>query len=150
MQADGKSNAGGQFAGGNSIGGQKRNRIARLDGVTGLADSFDPNANGIVHVISFQADGKISACGSFSIIGGQPRNTFARFSNATGSLQNLSPTPTTLTCTPGASTPPFGVPHKVRGAPPREHRTHLPDAATRGPVRKRLSNEIRIDGTLVD
>ena len=28
-----------------SIGGQTRNRIARLDATTGLADSFDPNAN---------------------------------------------------------------------------------------------------------
>ena len=28
-----------------TIGGQTRNRIARLDATTGLADSFDPNAN---------------------------------------------------------------------------------------------------------
>ena len=28
-----------------SIGGQTRNRIARLDPTTGLADSFNPNAN---------------------------------------------------------------------------------------------------------
>jgi hypothetical protein len=28
-----------------SIGGQTRNRIARLDATTGLADSFGPNAN---------------------------------------------------------------------------------------------------------
>ena len=42
MQADGKILAGGDFT---SIGGQTRNYIARLDATTGLADSFDPNAN---------------------------------------------------------------------------------------------------------
>ena len=44
VQADGKILAGGYFT---SIGGQTRNRIARLDATTGLADSFDPNANDI-------------------------------------------------------------------------------------------------------
>ena len=43
VQADGKILAGGAFT---SIGGQTRNRIARLDPTTGLADSFNPNANG--------------------------------------------------------------------------------------------------------
>ena len=42
MQADGKILVGGFFT---SIGGQTRNRIARLDATTGLADSFNPNAN---------------------------------------------------------------------------------------------------------
>ncbi len=42
VQADGKILAGGGFS---SIGGQTRNHIARLDPTTGLADSFDPNAN---------------------------------------------------------------------------------------------------------
>ena len=41
VQADGKILVGGDF---DSIGGQTRNRIARLDPTTGLADSFDPNA----------------------------------------------------------------------------------------------------------
>ena len=45
MQADGKILAGGNFT---SIGGQTRNRIARLDPTTGLADSFNPNANNLV------------------------------------------------------------------------------------------------------
>ena len=49
-----------------SIGGQTRNRIARLDATTGLADSFDPNANGDVDSIAVQADGKILAGGSFT------------------------------------------------------------------------------------
>src|SRR5207253_5189265 len=40
VQADGKILAGGAFNGPNSIGGQTRNYIARLDATTGLADSF--------------------------------------------------------------------------------------------------------------
>src|SRR5439155_11499050 len=48
LQADGKILVGGQFFGANSIGGQTRNNIARLDATTGLADSFDPDANTIV------------------------------------------------------------------------------------------------------
>ena len=44
VQADGKILVGGVFSG-HSIGGQTRNYIARLDATTGLADSFDPNAN---------------------------------------------------------------------------------------------------------
>src|SRR6202011_3512685 len=43
VQADGKILVGGTFNGANSIGGQTRNYIARLDATTGLADSFDPN-----------------------------------------------------------------------------------------------------------
>src|SRR4051812_18195761 len=42
LQSDGKILVGGIFT---SIGGRARNRIARLDAVTGLADSFDPNSN---------------------------------------------------------------------------------------------------------
>ena len=56
------------------IGGQTRNYIARLDRVTGAADSFDPNANIFVYSVAIQADGKILAAGGFSganSIGGQ-------------------------------------------------------------------------------
>ncbi len=63
VQADGKILVGGDFT---SIGGQTRNRIARLDATTGLADSFDPNANSRVHSIAVQADGKILAGGDFT------------------------------------------------------------------------------------
>jgi hypothetical protein len=59
VQADGKILAGGTFNGANSIGGQMRNYIARLDANTGLADSFNPNANNNVFSIAVQADGKI-------------------------------------------------------------------------------------------
>ena len=107
VQADGKILAGGDFSGANSIGGQTRNHIARLDATTGLADSFDPNANDIVYSIAVQADGKILAGGAFTSIGGQTRNLFARLSNDTAALQNLAVTQTTITWTRGGSSPQF-------------------------------------------
>ena len=78
MQADGKILVGGDFFGANSIGGQTRNYIARLDATTGLADSFNPNANDIVCALAVQADGKILVGGVFTTIGGQTRNSIAR------------------------------------------------------------------------
>src|SRR5438045_2239288 len=77
-QADGKILAGGAFSGANSIGGQTRNHIARLDATTGLADSFDPNANDVVYSIAVQADGRILVGGYFTMVSEQPRNYIAR------------------------------------------------------------------------
>jgi uncharacterized delta-60 repeat protein len=107
VQADGKILAGGQFLGANSIGGQTRNRIARLDASTGLADSFDPNADDSVSAIVMQADGKIVAGGEFDTIGGQPRKSIVRLSNDTAALQNLKVAQTTVTWTRGGSSPRF-------------------------------------------
>jgi hypothetical protein len=98
---------GGDFFGANSIGGAARNRIARLDAMTGLADSFDPNANNDVYAIAVQADGKILAGGQFANIGGQPRGLFARLTNDTAALQNLAATPTTITWARNGSSPQF-------------------------------------------
>ena len=110
VQPDGKILVGGDFfsiGGANSIGGAARNRIARLDSTTGLADAFDPNANTTVFGIAVQADGKILAGGSFTSIGGQTRSRFARLSNDTAALQNLAVTPTTVTWTRGGSSVQF-------------------------------------------
>src|SRR5436189_752742 len=91
IQGDGKILAGGDFNGANSIGGQTRNRIARLDATTGLADSsFDPNANSTVRSIVVHADGKILAGGQFTTLspnGGAAvtRNRIARL-NPDGTL----------------------------------------------------------------
>jgi hypothetical protein len=104
MQADGKILVGGQFT---TIGGQTRNRIARLDPVTGLADSFDPNANLNVVGVALQADGKILVGGGFTSIGGQPRSHFARLSNDTAALQQLTVTQTTVNWMLGGSSPQF-------------------------------------------
>ncbi|MFZ3375242.1 MAG: delta-60 repeat domain-containing protein, partial [Chthoniobacterales bacterium] len=94
VQADGKILAGGLFNGANSIGGQTRNHIARLDATTGLADSFDPNANNLVYSIAVQADGKILAGGDFNgatSIGGQTRNRIARLDATTGLADSFDP-----------------------------------------------------------
>ena len=88
VQADGKILVGGYFT---SIGGQTRNNIARLDATTGLADSFDPNANFDVGSIAVQADGKILAGGSFTSIGGQTRNRIARLDATTGLADSFDP-----------------------------------------------------------
>ena len=106
VQADGKILAGGVFWR-NSIGGQTRNRIARLDATTGLADSFDPNANNNVYSIAVQADGKILA-GGFSPASADRRATFSLvYRNDTAALQNLAVTQTTITWTRGGSSPQF-------------------------------------------
>jgi len=105
--ADGNVLAGGDFNGANSIGGQTRNWIARLDATTGLADSFDPNANSLILSIALQADGKVLAGGQFTTIGGQSRSLFARLSNDTTALQNLSVTQTAISWTCGGSSPQF-------------------------------------------
>jgi uncharacterized delta-60 repeat protein len=91
VQADGKILVGGLFNGANSIGGQTRNYIARLDATTGLADSFDPNANGSVNTLAVQTDGKIVAGGQFSTIGGQTRFSIARLDPVTGLADSWNP-----------------------------------------------------------
>src|SRR5204863_2277260 len=91
VQSDGKILAGGDFR---TIGGQPRNHIARLDATTGLADAFDPNANGTVGAIAVQADGKVLAGGNFhgaNSIGGQMRNYIARLDAASGLAEPFDP-----------------------------------------------------------
>lgn len=91
VQADGKILVGGNFTGANSIGGQTRNYIARLDTTTGLADSFNPNANSSVRAIAVQTDGKILVGGFFTSIGGQTRNRMARLDASTGTADSFDP-----------------------------------------------------------
>jgi streptogramin lyase len=81
VQPNGKILVGGFFRELNfdpSIGGQPRDHIARLDPVTGLADSLDLDANQLVNVIVVQPDGKILAGGFFSSIGQRARLHIAR------------------------------------------------------------------------
>ena len=91
VQADGKILVGGTFDGANSIGGQTRRFIARLDATTGLADSFNPNASSYVYSIAVQTDGKILAGGEFTSIGGQTRNYIARLDATTGVADSFDP-----------------------------------------------------------
>src|SRR5437016_7388755 len=73
-----------------SVGGQTRTHSAPLEATSGLADSFDPNANNEVDAIAVQADGKILAGGLFTNIGGQTRNYIARL-DATGLADSFDP-----------------------------------------------------------
>ena len=57
VQTDGKILVGGVFT--TASADRRAIDIARLDATTGLADSFDPNANEFVDTIAVQADGKI-------------------------------------------------------------------------------------------
>jgi uncharacterized delta-60 repeat protein len=99
IQPDGKVVVGGDFysrSGEPSIGGQVRQRLARLDPVTGLADSFNPNASAQVKTVAIQADGKILAGGFYSqgvTIGGQLRNGIARLDPVTGLADSFDPNP---------------------------------------------------------
>jgi len=86
LQADGKILVGGVFT---SVGGQSRQNIARLDGTTGLADSFDPNPNEAIQSIAVQPDGMIVAAGFFTAIGGQTRHRIARLDPVTGLADSL-------------------------------------------------------------
>jgi len=90
VQADGKILVGGFYQ---SIGGQPRNSIARLDATTGLADSFNPNpvTNSSVDSIAVQADGKILVGGFYQGIGGQKRNSVARLDPTTGLADSFDP-----------------------------------------------------------
>src|SRR6202008_4577861 len=84
LQPDGKLLVAGYFT---AIGGQGRNKIARLS-VDGSADSaFDANQNpnDFVSALGVQPDGKIVVGGPFTYISGKTRNHIARL-NADGTL----------------------------------------------------------------
>src|SRR5256714_13126067 len=94
LQTDGKILVGGGFNGASSIGGQPRNYIARLDATTGLADSFNPNAENTVRTIAVQTDGKILVGGVFVSIGGQARFFIARLDATTVLADSFTPSST--------------------------------------------------------
>ena len=84
VQADGKILAGGFFHGANSIGGQTRNRIARLYPSGTLDTSLNPGANGAIDALAVQADGKVLVGGNFTTVGGGGSGTTTR--NSIGRL----------------------------------------------------------------
>src|SRR3954454_9819378 len=91
LQADGKILVSGNFFGPNSIGGQSRAFVARLDPVTGAADSFDPFPNAAVSSIAVQPDGKVLLTGFFTHVGGQTRSRIARLDATTGAADSFDP-----------------------------------------------------------
>ena len=66
LQPDGKILVGGSFFGANSVAGQPRNYLARLNQDGTLDTSFDPNPSFVVTALAVQADGKILVGGFFS------------------------------------------------------------------------------------
>ena len=73
-----------------AIGGATRNRIAALDASTGLATSWNPNANSSVSTIAVSG-GVVYAGGFFSVIGGQQRNWIAALDASTGLATTWEP-----------------------------------------------------------
>src|SRR5207302_460142 len=72
--------------------GQSRNRLARLDPTSGLADSFAAAITGPeIFVIVVQPDGKILAGGFFNIIGGRLCNNLARLDPTTALADVFNP-----------------------------------------------------------
>ena len=81
---DGKIVIGGEFT---VVEGLVRSQFARLnaDGSGDVGFDRGTGANGIVHAVARQADGKLLVGGAFTMIGGVTRNRIARL-NADGSL----------------------------------------------------------------
>ena len=80
VQPDGRIIVGGGFE---SMGGEDRNYVARLNADSTLDSGFNPDANDWVYSTAVQPDGKIIIGGSFTIVGGVAHNRIARL-NADG------------------------------------------------------------------
>ncbi len=87
--------AGGYFA---NIGGQARNYLAALDGVTGAATAWNPNADDAVNAIAVRASNvtgeatTIYVGGDFQNVAGQPRHHLAALTPA-GAATAWDPSP---------------------------------------------------------
>ncbi len=88
LQPDGKIIIAGDFV---TVNGQQRGRIARLFPTGELDPTFQAapavGANGPIHCIAVQGDGKIVVGGDFTAINGQARTRLARL-NADGSVES--------------------------------------------------------------
>ena len=68
VQTDGKILVGGQF---NTLGGQSRTNLGRLNADGSLDEFFNPGADGFVSSLAVQTDGKILVAGGIRILGGE-------------------------------------------------------------------------------
>jgi uncharacterized delta-60 repeat protein len=84
LQPDGKTLISGYFT---SVSGGDRMQLARLNANGSLDASFDPGmgANGFIHQLAVQPDGRILLAGEFTAVGGVARNHIARL-NANGTV----------------------------------------------------------------
>lgn len=72
---------GGEFS---SIGGQTRNRLAKINKINGVADiTFNPNSNSTVYSLGINGN-DLYVGGAFATIGGQSRNRIAKLNTSTG------------------------------------------------------------------
>ena len=105
LQADGKILVGGRF---NTLGGQSRNYIGRLNADGTLDQGFNPGVGGgsdFVSSLALQADGKILVGGQFTTLGGQSRNNIGRLYNTDPATQTLTFDGSTLIWTRGGYQP---------------------------------------------
>jgi len=81
--------AGGDFTSATTIGGQNRNYIAELSESTGLATSWNPNANGVVlsMVLSGKSPNTLFVGGDFSSINNKSRLRLAEIDVLTGNAE---------------------------------------------------------------
>ena len=72
----------------NSVGGQKRDFLAKLDGNgIGAADpDWNPDPDSLVDVLTLDSTGRLFVAGQFSNIGGQERDGLAKLSAAAGQV----------------------------------------------------------------
>jgi uncharacterized repeat protein (TIGR01451 family)/uncharacterized delta-60 repeat protein len=84
LQPDGRVLIGGEFT---AVGGVPRNRIARLNANGSLDMTFDPGsaADGVVHSIARQSDGRVLLAGAFTHLHDTSRSSIGRL-NSDGSL----------------------------------------------------------------
>ena len=97
LQPDGKAVIGGAFT---NVSNTARNCIARLTGNTSLTldTGFNPNANGPVHSIAMQPDGKMIIGGDFTSVGGISRYHLARL-NSNGTVdESFNPSLSLVNC----------------------------------------------------
>jgi hypothetical protein len=72
------------------LGGQTRNRVARINPGGSLDSSFDPGANSTVISLAVQVNGGILVGGNFTMLDGLERNYIGLLSSNTAALQNLN------------------------------------------------------------
>ncbi|MCP9493643.1 MAG: hypothetical protein MSG64_04215 [Pyrinomonadaceae bacterium MAG19_C2-C3] len=91
LQPDGRVVIGGRFT---SVGGQLRERLARLNSDGTLDTSFqNPAVNSTVSALALQPDGKVVIGGAFTTVGGQPRERVARLLMSNDNFANTCTAP---------------------------------------------------------
>ncbi len=102
VQPDGKIIVGGYFW---DLGGQSRNRIARLHADGSLDAGFNPSANESVYSVVVEGAGQILLGAHFTAVGGMPRNRIARLLNGVATQTLTAPDATRVLWLRGGTAP---------------------------------------------